>query len=396
MELSKDTVKKIMFLIVFTVLIAVLFFNFKVVIDVVKFFIGILVPFIIGTILAFIVNLPMKFFERILFPEKAKKNYKFMKKIARPVSLILALLAIIGILCLVIFVVVPQLYQSVRGLGDTIQDFLPVAESWILSLFPDNDSIKEIVKDLNFDWEKVLSQALDFLQNGAVDMLSSTFVFAKELISTIANFFIGFVFAMYVLLQKEKLRTQFDKVLYAFLPEIWINRIQYVGSLTYKTFSSFLTGQCVEAIILGSMFVVILGVLSFPYALLIGVLIAFTALIPMVGAFIGCAIGAFLILMVSPIKALIFIGIFLVLQQIEGNLIYPHVVGNSIGLPSVWVLVAISLGGSLMGIMGMLLFIPLTSVIYTLFRRFVYKRLKDKGYFRKQKSSENKCEKTDN
>lgn len=378
MELSKDTVKKIMFLIVFTILIAVLLFNFEVVIGAVGFLIGILVPFIIGTILAFIVNLPMKFFEKILFPEKVKENYKFMKKIARPVSLILALLAIIGILCLVVFVVVPQLYQSIIGLGDTIQDFLPVAEAWILSLFPDNASIKEIVNDLNFDWEKVLSQALDFLQNGAIDMLSSTFLFAKELISTIANFFIGFVFAMYVLLQKEKLRTQFDKVLRAFLPETWINRIQYVGALTYKTFSSFLTGQCVEAVILGSMFVVILGILSFPYALLIGVLIAFTALIPMVGAFIGCGIGAFLILMVSPIKALIFIGIFLVLQQIEGNLIYPHVVGNSIGLPSMWVLVAISLGGSLMGIMGMLLFIPLTSVIYTLFRQIVYKRLKEK------------------
>lgn len=379
MELSKDTVKKIMFLIVFTILTAVVLFHFKMVISAIQFVIGILVPFIIGAVVAFIVNLPMRFFERIIFSKEAKDKYKIVKKMARPVSLILALLSIIGVLCIVIFVVVPQLYQSVLGLGETIQEFIPAAEAWILKMFPDNDSIAELVQSLNFDWEKILDQAIDFLKNGAMDMLNSTVTFAKEVFGTIANVFIGFVFAVYLLLQKEKLYEQFDKVLNAFLPDPWITQIHYVGSLVYKTFSSFLTGQCVEAVILGSMFVVVLGIAGFPYALLIGVLIAFTALIPMVGAFIGCAIGAFLILMVSPIKALIFIGIFLVLQQIEGNLIYPHVVGNSIGLPSIWVLAAISLGGSLMGIMGMLLFIPLTSVVYTLFRQLVYKRLKEKN-----------------
>lgn len=385
MELNKDTMKKIMFLIVFTILTAVLMFHFEWVLFGIRFVIGILMPFIIGGIVAFIVNLPMNFYERVLFSKGKEKGVRFAKKTARPISLVLALVSILGVIFLVVFVVSPQLYQSILGLGDTISEFLPVAEAWILSLFPENESLTELVQEINFDWDKILEQVVDFLRNGAGDMLNSTFSFAKELISSVTHFFIGFVFAIYVLLQKEKLRGQIEKVMYAFVPEKWRKEIQEVCSLSYKTFSSFLTGQCVEAVILGSIFFIVLGVLRFPYALLIGVLIGFTALIPMVGAFIGCAVGAFLILMVSPVKALIFIGIFLVLQQLEGNLIYPHVVGNSIGLPSIWVLAAVSLGGSLMGVMGMLLFIPLVSVVYTLFRRLVYTRLKKVDYFRKEK-----------
>ena len=184
------------------------------------------------------------------------------------------------------------------------------------------------------------------------------------------------MFACYILLQKEKLNVQVRKVLYAFIPRGRAEAALEVFSLTYSTFSSFLTGQCVEAIILGTMFVVAMTIFNMPYALLVGVVIAFTALIPIFGAFIGCAIGAFLIFMVDPVRALGFIVLFLVLQQIEGNFIYPHVVGNSVGLPSIWVLAAVSLGGSLMGVVGMLIFIPIVSVVYALFREVVYLKLK--------------------
>lgn len=152
-----------------------------------------------------------------------------------------------------------------------------------------------------------------------------------------------------------------------------------ICSLSHRVFSSFITGQCVEAVILGCLFFLAMSIMRMPYALLVGCLIAVTALIPIVGAFIGCGVGAFLLLMVSPLQALIFVIMFLVLQQLEGNLIYPHVVGSSVGLPSIWVLAAVSVGGSLMGVAGMLLFIPLVSVLYTLFREFVYRRLKEKG-----------------
>ena len=166
--------------------------------------------------------------------------------------------------------------------------------------------------------------------------------------------------------------------MHAFLKEKWEKRCLKVCTLTSKTFSNFLTGQCLEALILGSMFFVAMSLFKMPYALLVGVLVAFTALIPIFGAFIGCVVGAFLILLVDPLQALFFVIMFLVLQQIEGNLIYPKVVGNSVGLPSIWVLAAVTIGGSLMGVVGMLIFIPLVSVVYTLFRESVYKRLEQK------------------
>ena len=217
-----------------------------------------------------------------------------------------------------------------------------------------------------------------FLKNGAGNVLGTTFSVAMTLINSVMNFVIGFVFACYILLQKEKLSVQIRKVLYAFLPGKAVRQILKVASLSYRTFSNFVTGQCVEAVILGSMFVVAMTVFRLPYALLVGVVIAFTALIPIFGAFIGCVIGAFLIFMVNPVQALGFVVLFLVLQQIEGNLIYPHVVGGSVGLPSIWVLAAVSIGGSLMGVVGMLIFIPIVSVVYALFREVVYLKLKQK------------------
>lgn len=382
MELSKDTVKKIMFLIVFTILVAVLLFNLEIVFEGLGFLIGVSVPFLLGIGIAFILNIPMQFYERTLFPERLKGKYKAMKKLARPVSLLLSLLSVIGVIALVVFVVVPELYKSVMNLGPVIQAFIPKVEAWILELFPDNENIEELLASFEFNWEEIINNTINFLKNGVGNVLNTTVSVVKNVVSKLANFFIGFVFAIYILVQKEKLRVQVEKIMYAFLPEHVNDKIQEICSLVYRIFKSFFTGQCLEAVILGTMFFIVLSVIGYPYALLIGVLIAFTALIPILGSFIGCAISVFLIFLTSPVKALIFIGIFLVLQQIEGNMIYPKVVGSSVGLPSIWVLVAVSLGGSLMGVLGMVLFIPLTSVFYTLFRGVVYKQLKRKGYHR--------------
>ena len=242
--------------------------------------------------------------------------------------------------------------------------------SWLENLTIDWRSI---------DWESILSGVADFLRNGAGDVLSSTISAAKSMVSVLTSSFIAFIFACYILLQKEKLGLQCRKAVYALLPEKVAKRVLEISSLSHRVFSSFITGQCVEAVILGTMFFVAMSLLKMPYALLVGCLIAVTALIPIVGAFIGCAVGAFLILMTSPMQALIFVVMFLILQQVEGNLIYPHVVGSSVGLPSIWVLFAVTIGGSLMGVVGMLVFIPLTSVLYTLFREFVYRRLREKN-----------------
>ena len=232
---------------------------------------------------------------------------------------------------------------------------------------------------MQFDWDGIIQTAFGFLKNGAGNVLNSTVTVAKTLINSVMNFCVAFVFACYILLQKEKLATQIRKILYAFFSKKVVEKVLEIASLSYRTFANFVTGQCCEAVILGTMFFISMSILRFPYALLVGVLIAFTALIPIFGAFIGCFLGTLLILVADPMKAIAFVILFLVLQQVEGNLIYPHVVGGSVGLPSIWVLVAVTVGGSLMGIVGMLVFIPISSVVYALFREMVYKRLKERG-----------------
>ena len=311
MDLSKMSIKKIRELIVFTALLVVALWKFDVVLGVLKTIWDIIFPFVLGGAIAFLTNVPMSFLEKKIF-ENVKKKNKIVRKLKRPISLILTIVLVVGVIALVMFGVILQLTRTIVG----------------------------------------------------------------SLVSGVATFFIAFSFACYILFQKEKLHVQIRKVFFAFLPRQKADDFLKVCSLTYRTFANFLAGQCLEAVILGSMFVVTLSILKMPYALLIGILIAFTALIPIFGAFIGCAVGSFLIFMVNPQQAILFVIVFLVLQQIEGNLIYPHVVGESVGLPSIWVLAAVTIGGNLMGIVGMLVFIPLLSVLYTIFREFVYLRLK--------------------
>lgn len=378
MELNRDTIRKIRGLIVFTALVIVCLWKHEMVFDILGFVFGILFPFILGGAIAFVLNVPMSFIERHLFPEERREKSKGMKKLARSVSMLVVLFAVIAVVGLVMFVVLPQLASTFAGLGKSIQAFIPQVQEWADQLFHNNDEIMNWVNSLEFDWNEIMNAGIDFFRNGAGSVLNSTLTAARSIVSGLTTFFISFVFAVYILLQKEKLSVQAKKVLFAFARKGRAEATLEVLSLTYNTFSSFLTGQCVEAVILGSMFVVTMTILKLPYALLVGILIAFTALIPIFGAFIGCGVGAFLIFMVDPVKALIFIVMFLVLQQIEGNLIYPHVVGSSVGLPSIWVLAAVTLGGNLLGIVGMLIFIPLVSVVYALFREIVYLKLKQR------------------
>lgn len=376
MELNRETVGRIRGLIVFAALVVACLWKYDVVLSVLSFLFSITFPFILGGAIAFILSVPMNFIERHIFTEARKKKSKALGKIARPASLFLVIFGVIGALALIMFVLIPQLAGTFTNLGKSIQAFLPDAERWIRELFHNNRTVTEWLENLQFDWNDVLKIGIDFFRNGVGNVLDSTIVVAKSIVSGVATFLIAFVFSCYVLLQKEKLRVQVKRVMYAFWAKGRVEAAIEVLSLTYKTFSAFLTGQCVEALILGSMFVVTMTVFRLPYALLIGIIIAFTALIPVFGAFIGCIVGGFLIFMVDPVKALIFLILFLILQQIEGNLIYPHVVGNSVGLPPIWVLVAVSLGASLMGVMGMIVFIPLVSVFYALFREVVYLLLK--------------------
>ena len=376
MNLDRENMKKLMFLITFTVVLLVGVQRLDVVLGTLDVLWTIFFPFVLGAAIAFLLNVPMSFMEKRLFGEEKKEKWK--RKLARPLSLLLTIVLVMAVIALVIFVVVPELSSTVSSLAAQIEAALPKAQSWLESTFRDNEQVSAWIDSQEVNWEAMVQTALNMLQTGAGSVLASTVVVARGIINALYTFIISVIFACYVLVQKEKLSVQAQKLLRAVFPEKHADRITYIFSLSYSTFTNFITGQCLEAAILGTMFFVVMSVLKFPYALLVGVLVAFTALIPIFGAFIGCAIGAFLILVVNPMRALAFIILFLVLQQIEGNLIYPHVVGNSVGLPSIWVLVAVTVGGNLMGIAGMLVFIPITSVLYTLLREWVYRRLKEK------------------
>ena len=378
MKLDREMMRKLKELILFTIIILIALWNYKILFEWVGVAFRIILPFILGGGIAFILNIPMSFLEEKLFQNKHLKEKKIAKKLARPVCLILTLAIVIGVVALVMFVVIPELTRTLLSLGKTIQTFIPEAQRFLEELFTDNREIQAWLSNLNLDAGKLTDSIMAFFQNGAGNVLNSTMSAIGSIVSGVTTFVIAFVFSCYVLLQKEKLNMQVKKVLYAYFSEKRVEWMFEVGSLASKAFSSFFTGQCVEALILGSMFFIVMSILNMPYTLLVSVLIAFTALIPIFGAFIGCFVGAFLILMVDPMQMIAFVVTFLILQQIEGNLIYPKVVGSSVGLPSIWVLAAVTVGGSLMGIVGMLIFIPIVSVIYTSFRASVYKRLKKK------------------
>lgn len=371
MELNRDTINKIRGLILFTVITVIVGINYIKVLGLLAAAVNMAAPFILGAAIAFVLNVPMRRIESGL-----RRVLKKDSRLLRPVSMALSILLVAGVLFLVMFVVAPQLVRTLLGLQSSIPVFFGEVRQWLEQLFAENPQILTNMEQIQIDWQQLFNDALKFLKNGAGSMLDTTFSAAISIVNGMSTFLIGFIFSIYILLQKENLIRQTKKLLAAFLPEKTVAGIVRIAALTSRTFSNFFTGQCVEAVILGSMFFTVLVVLRLPYALLIGVLIAFTALIPVFGAFIGWAVGAFLMLIISPMDALLFSVVFFTLQQIEGNMIYPHVVGNSVGLPSIWVLVAVTLGGSMMGVVGMLIFIPLCSVLYTLLRDTVNERLK--------------------
>lgn len=379
MDLGRKNMKKIRGLILFTAVVILGLIKFDWLYQTVFFLISIIRPFLTGAAIAFVLNLPMSFFEKKLFcktniSEKKKARYDKMK---RPVSLILAFLTVICVITLVVVTVIPQLVSTIRVLTREIPAFGDRVLTSLESVFSANPDYQKMLNDIKIpeiNWEETIKAIVNFLRNGMGSIAVTTFSVASSIVSGTVNFFIALVFSFYILMQKEKLGDQFRRLVKAYTKPKVYEWILKVAGLLNQNFSRFITGQCLEAVILGTMFVVTMTILRFPFAIMIGVLIAFTALIPIVGAFIGCVIGAFLILVDSPAKAIGFIILFLVLQQIEGNLIYPHVVGNSVGLPSIWVLAAVTIGGSLMGIFGMLIFIPLLSTIYALLREDVNRR----------------------
>lgn len=379
---DKKLFRMICKLILFTGVIILGVIYSKEVLGAAKMLAGMLTPFLIGAAIAFVLNLPTRFIENKLLVKWKKLKRAGLK---RGLSIVLALLFVIAVVAFVILTVVPQLTRTLMELGNVIPNYFlgVIAELEVLAKqYPEwKDAIKAL-EELSIDWNSVITYITNILKNGVGNVLSSAVGIAGSVASFVFDGVIAIVFAIYILSGKENLSRQVKKLLYAYLPEKAYQKTIKVLALCNHNFAKFISGQCLEAVILGTMFVICMTIFGMPYAVLVGVLIAFTALIPIMGAFIGCAVGAFLILMVSPVKALIFVIMFLILQQLEGNLIYPKVVGNSVGLPAIWVLLAVSLGGSMFGVAGMLVFIPLMSTVYALLKENVNARSKKKGNFK--------------
>lgn len=334
---------------------------------------GIFSPFVTGAAIAFVLNVPMRGIEKLL------KNVN-KAKLRRLLAVVLTFVALLLVLAGVFWLLIPQLIETVQSLIPKLQEFLLQVQEAVMRFLDNNPKVMDWVianTDLeNMDWAALVEKAVSVLGNSVSTILGGAFSAIGSVVGAVVDTVIALVFSVYCLFQKETLARQARKLAYAFLPEKAADNIIRVLRLSNSTFSNFLSGQCVEVCILGSLFAVTMAILRLPYIPLVSVLVAVTAFIPVVGAFVGCFIGAFLILVNNPLQAVIFVAMFLILQQVENNLIYPRVVGNSIGLSGMWVLVAVAVGGELFGVAGMFLMIPVTSVLYTLLSEVTAKRLK--------------------
>ncbi len=335
---------------------------------------GIVIPLIMGAVMAYVLNLIMKVVEKWYFP---KSKSKLVKATRRIVCIFLSIFLILLIGFLIFRLVIPELVDTIS----MIWRWVPVGLERLQDILANySDQIPELEKWINsleFDWNEIGKNMFRYFTSGVSDIVGSTISVVGTIGMGVTNFVIGLIFAIYILANKETLGRQLGKVAAAYCRPVLLNKIKSVIKVANETFSSFIVGQCTEAVILGSLCILGMLIFRFPYAPMVGTFVGATALIPVVGAYLGAVVGFIMILTVSPIKAVLFIVFIIALQQLEGNLIYPKVVGSSIGLPGMWVLAAVTVGGGISGIGGMLMGVPLTATVYKLIRSDVNKRIPD-------------------
>lgn len=367
MELSKKTVKRILLIITFTVLLIWAIYNHKLLFKYIGELYSLISPFVIGLCIAYVVNVIMRPIERLWMKLLSKCKGKWVEKMKRPICLLLSILLVIGIILAVIFIIMPELSDSVSSLVNMVPSYVSEVESWWEALALRLDKYGVELPQFSFDTDKFIQ----ILKDGGTAVLNTTLSATTSIVTAVINIVLALAFSIYVLAQKETLKRQSKKVLAKLMKPEKMQKLLDMLDLINRTFTNFITGQLTEAVIIGALCFIGMSIFRMPYAPAISVLVGFTALIPVFGAFIGTAIGAFLILLVKPIQAVWFVVFIIVLQQFEGNLIYPKVVGKSVGLPGIWVLVAVTIGGNAMGVVGMLISVPLCSVLYVVARNAV-------------------------
>lgn len=363
------------FLITYAIVLIVALLNMNATMSFLGWVFAILNPFIIGLVIAFVINIIMTKLETNVFKFLDKPKFKLWHKMKRGVCLALSFLLIILVFTALIFFIGPQLAESIRVLSSNIPSYINYLQQLTNDLLAHFDMTAADLGIFAINWKDVFTKAADFLANVSPGVLT----FASGFTSAIFNFFMGLIFAIYLLTGKEKLILDFKRLLYAYLPESKVNTFLNVGDMTNSIFTSFVVGQLTEAVILGTMYFIGTSIFRMPYAPLISVIMAVCSLIPMFGPIIGAVPSAFILLMVNPNLAIIFVVMAVVFQQIEGNFIYPRVVGSSVGLPGIWVLFAILVGGSLLGGFGMILAVPVASVLYALVKKSIGDRLRRKN-----------------
>lgn len=387
MKLDKESTKQIIKIIAIATVLFAAVLNIEPIWNAFKVFLSILSPFFWGLAIAFVLNIFMTFYEEKLFKRKKgklknnnsnakRRNNKGIKRIC---SIALSIITIIAVITIIMLLIIPQFVEVIKNLILNMPTYLENLKNFGMDMTQRLPEVNNFIQNIQINIEALKNGLMDISKN----VLDITINQVSGLVSWIVNFFIAIVFSVYILANKEGLKIQAKDFIYARISKERADYILKVSRLARDSFRSFLTGQAKEAVILGGLCTLGMLILGIPYAGPVGALTALTAFIPIVGAFIGGFIGAVLIVAVDPIKALIFIIFIIVLQQIEGNLIYPHVVGKNIGLPSIWVLVAITIGGSLFGIMGMILGLPILSIIYAIVSENTNKKLQVKGLKRK-------------
>ncbi len=322
---------------------------------------------IIGCVIAYVLNILMSFYEKHYFP---KNQSKAVEKSKRVVCMLAAMLTLVAVVVLIIGLVLPELAACIRLLIAEIPVAIDSAVAWLeetglLATVMTEDAVASL---MSINWQEKMTELISVLAAGVGGVAQVAVGAVSATVSVVAQFVIGLIFAIYLLIGKETLGGQVNRLMEHYLKPAWNEKIRYVVGIFDNSFHKFIVGQCIEAVVLGVLCIIGMTILRLPYAMMIGTLIGFTALIPVAGAYIGAGVGAFMILTVSPVQALIFLVFVVVLQQLEGNLIYPKVVGSSIGLPGVWVLAAVTIGGGIMGIPGMLLGVPTVASVYQLVR----------------------------
>lgn len=374
MKIDKKTFKQLLILMLVAVGLFWLTQNYKILFGFISKTIDIFFPFILGLCIAFILNAPLKVFENKIF-KVDKIESKRKKKFIRILSIILVFLLFIGIIAFVLFLVLPEIVDTISSFGTKIPIIFNDLKSWIIELTKNYPELQLQIQTLN--WSEASNSIMNFIETSGKGILNSSLTFISSLFSGLFTLFLGSVFSIYILSEKENLGVQIVKIMNAYLPKKLVVKLLEIQKTASSTFASFINVQCLEACILGLMFFIALSIFKFPYAVLISVLVTVTALIPVFGAFIAMVIGGLLIAVNNPLQAIWFVILFVVLQQIEGNFIYPRVVGKTVGLPALWVMLAVMVGGSAFGIVGMLISVPVSSMLYSIIKNNINKKEKE-------------------